>query len=353
MMNEKSISVWLKYILLAVLLIGIVFLVVEQIYTANTATELETVLFNILQFIFSLVFAWMLSKIVTETQFLESQKKFAIGAFRRIKEIERSLGRTYGYVENMEVNQKEPKTTKISVIKISLMNAQDLVKSSIADWSDIIGDEISIANEIRRLQILRNEKAESETDGRKEKTTDSIQTKKEIEKRIAELSKDLPAELQITIEESIEEDQVDKGVEFLASEWKKNKGLEFLAFWEPDDSFSKNVNEIKPGDTVFVARGFTEKRDGPLLVYDEKDEWIGVVYNLCSDIGCNYDDFISAMEEFYDRKLLPKFFAGIPLTAKVISIYEFDTEFERQHFTLFIDRIPEHPCVLETKSNNK
>ena len=75
--------------------LGIFSLIAAQVEYAKEATELAIALFNALQLLLSLGFAWILSGSVSQSHFQEMQKKFAMAAFRRIKEIERALLRLH------------------------------------------------------------------------------------------------------------------------------------------------------------------------------------------------------------------------------------------------------------------
>ena len=340
---------WGTYVVLIVLLLSTVGLVVVQVATANTATKVESTLFSVLQFIFSLAFAWILTKVVTEQQFVESQRKFAIGAFRRIREIERSLSRTQKYVTNAEGRMERTAGSDFAVIRAGLMNAQDAVRSSIADWADIIGDEIEVTNEIRRLKQMKAEAEDGspETDlgRREEKESTSIPIATNVEERIVRLTNELPAEMRVDLEEEEEEDGVTLAFDYFGDQWKENKALELYAFWEPGDSFKGNLDSVQVGTILFIARGMTEHRNGVLLVYDALGSWIAVVMNECAELGCDYDDFRLALERFYDRPLLPKSFGGTPLAATVVSIEDLDETLERRYFRLRVSKLPEHPCV--------
>lgn len=331
---------------LSVLIIGILGLVIAQVLTANTATKLETALFNVLQFLTSLAFALILSRIVTESSYLESQRKFAIGAFRRIKEIERSLARTNKFVVKARLEAENIDEGRLDTIRVSLMNAQDTVKSSIADWSDIIGNEIDVANEIQRLKELQEDVDESGVDKTPDRQSSQSHPSQSVSAKIAELSRELPPELRVAIDMK-DEDFMEDATNYLAEKWKEKRGIELTAFWEPRDSLKKNIDGIAEGDTVFIARGITEHRKGALLIYDVDDNWIGVVMNECAGVGCGYGDFVNVLEKFFGRPLLPRMFDGTPIAAVVTSIKQFDTEVERQYFTLFVDRLPEHECAYE------
>lgn len=351
MPNKSHRPHWGTYMVLVALLLGTVGLVVAQVVTANTATKVESALFSVLQFIFSLAFAWILTKVVTEQQFVESQRKFAIGAFRRIREIERSLNRTQKYVTNAEGRTERSQGSEFAVIRAGLMNAQDAVRSSIADWADIIGDEIEVTNEIRRLRQLKAEADEGNLEGdlgrRDEKGPAAASTDTDIDNQIVRLTSELPAEMRVALEEE-EVDGISLAFEYLGNQWKKNQALELSAFWEPGDSFKGNMDSVQLGATLFIARGMTEHRNGVLLVYNAQGNWIAVVLNECTEVGCDYDDFLYALERFYGRPLLPKSFGGTPLAAKVVAINDADEKREGRHFRLRVSKIPDHPCAQES-----
>lgn len=336
-MSQSKKTHWSTYATLATLLISCIALIFTQIFTANTATKLESTLFNIIQFSLSIAFSWILSKLITEQQFLESQKKFAIGAFRRIMEIERSLNRTQKYITTAKLSKASDLNSKLEAIDISIINAQDTVRSSIADWTDIIGDEIEVTNEVRRLKKTRSYQSEIDSD-LNQPTNDSLEIIRE--EQIEKLQSSLPAEIRVSLAEE-EKDPFEAGVEHLADIWSSRKTLELNGFWEKTDSFSASPATLKTGDTITIARGMTSHRNGVLLTYDKDDNWFGVILNPCVDIHVDYDTFVSAFETFYGRELLPTTFGGTPLKATILEIYELDGTTERQHFRVDIKALPD------------
>jgi hypothetical protein len=331
-MSEKK-THWSVYATLTLLLVSCLALIVTQVLTANTATKLESTLFNIIQFSLSIAFSWILSKLITEQQFLESQKKFAIGAFRRIMEIERSLSRTQKYVTNAKLSKPSDFSAKLEAIDISIVNAQDTVKSSIADWTDIIGDEIEVTNEVRRLKKTRNYQTEidSEINLPINDSSENIR-----EEKIEKLQNSLPAEIRVSLAEE-DKNPFEAGYEYLADICEEKKTLELTGFWDKSDSFTASPADLKRGDTVTVARGMTTSRNGVLLAYNDQDKWFGVITNPCADINVDYDSFVSVFEMFYEKEFLPKVFGGTPLKATVLEIFELDLELDRQYFRLEVN----------------
>jgi hypothetical protein len=333
---------WVMYVMLVGLLLATILLVIFQVSTANTATKTESALFSVLQFIFSLAFAWLLSRLVTEQQFIESQRKFAIGAFRRIREIERSLNRAQKYISSAEGRAGQEGHSDFAVVRAGLLNAQDAVRSSIADWADIIGDEIEVTNEIRRLKQLKSDADEAPVAvdlGRKDSQGgQSLESDIRLNSEIQRLTSALSAEMRADIEVN-ELNGVEGALYYLSDEWRKKRSLEFNAFWEPRDSFSGGLDEINVGSSVYIAKGIKKNRDTALLVYDSGGNWIAVVTNLCPN--CSYDDFITAVGDFYGSQLIPKSFGGDPLVATVIAMKEYDGEVGRRYFRIVMEVQPD------------
>lgn len=331
-------SAWQKGLIFVLTLGAIVAISVVQIVSVDSTTKTEATLFNLLQFFFSLFFAWFLSLYFGEAQFAASQKKFAIGAFRRIKEIERTINRTQKYVTYLERDENPITRAKIIAVNGGLDAMKDTVASSIADWSDIIGDEIEITRELNKLKNLRS----ADEEAHQKVSNDSIST--ENEAKISELKKALPAEL-VSEFEIDEEDRAKAALEALNDNYHENNKLVLSGFWESDGGFANNLSDISVGHRVFVAKGIAGQRTGALIVFNDKDEQVAVVTNACYVPGGSYDDFVDAIELFYDRTLIPKCFGGHPLTAIVESIEEYDHASERHHLTISIEQQPMHPST--------
>lgn len=327
-MERKTI----KNIFAIALFVGVIALAIAQISGAENVTKTELALFNILQLIFSIGFSWIISSYFSEAGFIESQKKFAIGAFRRIKEIERSISRAQTLL-NTDQNERDGKQLhRHQPVMISLMSAQDAVNSSIADWGDIIGDEIHLTKEISRLKGLRKSADKFE----KEYLDNLAKSKKEdedLDNEINELKSRLPASLRL---EEENKDKMYEMAEYYLNEEMDTTGKIILnGFWEKGDSFSGNLSNLSVGDTLYISRGFTENRRNVLLAYDKEDNWVGVITNKFlsyhDDIHMDYDSFVEFFEHCLDYVFIPKSFGGTPLPIKITGKGEIN-EKGCQHF---------------------
>jgi len=329
---------WQKGLILLIIVIFVIIFVTLQVNTATTATKIETTLFNTLQFIFSILFAWLLSAFIGESQFIESQRKFAIGAFRRIKEIERAINRTQKYVSYLEHDADELVKSKVTAVKGGLDAMQDTVRSSIADWSDIIGDEIQISNEINKLKKLRDNSDDIILNNEPAKLED-------VNEKIIQLIESLPTEIASDIE--FEDDTIIlESIESLAEQWMEDEQLVLDAFYDYNGKFTSDLTQLKIGDRLELARGMTESRMGALMLFNDDNKQIAVVMNHCTN-DCNYETFAKAFEEFYGKKLIPSILNGNPMTVEVIEIDEFDHESQRQNLSVLVEQQPKHHCVFE------
>jgi hypothetical protein len=305
-----------KLLVLGLLLVSAIVLVIIQALNAKTASRLEVSLISSLQFIFSIAFTWILSQVAFESSYKEKQKKFAIGAFRRIKEIERNVTRTQDYIEQSLRDENDHKSC-LKVAKSNLINAQDTINSSISDWADIIEDEIEISSQIDKLESGA------------ELVSASTEKNLSINPEIDELSKKLPPSLRI--KRSIFDDStksVKDSVIQLGKLILEDGYLELRAFWEPRDAFMKDFSGINVNDNVYVARGITNTRTGAILLYDEEGNSLAVVIN---GSGGKYENFADALDNIYDRTLRPKMFGGKPVQAEVIKVEDYDPKSERQY----------------------
>jgi hypothetical protein len=104
-------------------------------------TQRELLLINALQFVSTIWFGWVSSQIVSEQQFQEWQKRFALSAHRRIKEIEYSRERLLTRIRAKSFKDN-PITDELDAIQEIALSLRATARLSTADWADIIGEEI-------------------------------------------------------------------------------------------------------------------------------------------------------------------------------------------------------------------
>ncbi|PIF27012.1 hypothetical protein CLU88_1895 [Acidovorax sp. 56] len=327
----------LKFIAALACAFAVVFLLILQVATAENATKTETALFATLQFVFSIAVSWILTVLSSEKSFRESQKKFAIAAFRRIKEIERALGRAQRLVLSQKGQGAISNSSSAQAVMISLISAQDAVNSSVADWGDVIGDEIHITKEIEKLRSLRKTSDKFERD-----YLDNLRITEDvtdISPKINELKDALPPSLKLD-EDAEDETRFERAIEVLDNELQKKNALELEGFWESDDTFAADLRGLKKGETLYLARGFTSGRPNSLLAYTKENKWIAVITNIFIDheVNIGYDEFVDILESHLSLDLTPPQFGGkpVPVVIKDLRFIKYDDGEERQYVTVVL-----------------
>lgn len=274
------------HILFAILLgILIAAIVILQIVTCNTSTtKLETTLFSILQFLFSLAFTWILSSMILKGEFMTSQKKFAIAAYRRIKEVDKGVERLIERLRYKKETLPNDTTHELDVALEMATGIRETIKSSTADWADIIGEEVSVFEKIENIRDKQ-----------------SLLRQEAREKELKDLISSLPYELQIlTKEEPISHERVALGVNRLEKEKKERGYVDLYCFWNP--KFERKISDFSIGDrlnvsTIDAKEGYGS---GVILVKDESNKDVGVVTNRVTS-ELHYDEFRQALIQFVDK----------------------------------------------------
>lgn len=275
--------------------------VLLQVYKsgANT-TKVETTLFGILQFVFSIVFAWLIATTTSEREFVQSQKQFAIAAFRRIKEIEKGVQRLLLRVSEKQERVSGDILQELNVIREISIGINETIKSSIADWADIIGEELQTIQKIEEIQESREPTPSDVVPIEFEKRS-SIEGDKEIIKElrvtqdsISELISSLPSSLQAIAKPNVERwERIEEQVQLLRIEKREEGFIMLNGFYE--SGFERDIFEFSEGDTLFVGLGDApEKRLVALVVKDADNKSVGIITN---HLPLSYDEGIRAIIE--------------------------------------------------------
>lgn len=277
-----------------------------QIYFQNQeTTKLETTLFNILQFLLSLAFSVLLTKMTLKDEFQKSQKKFAISAFRRINEINMGLERLISRVRNQTKGATKETFQELEVINALALSVRGNIKSSIADWADIIGEEIELVQKIESLEgsnevLLEIPESQSET---RKPQIDNAPILKQLEEnnaQIDKLMKNLPASLKITTQQTQKKSNSISGIVSRLIKQKKDYGeLFFDGFWDP--SFPKNITELAIGSRLYVSIGDVGSRVAILMFKTDKNEPVGVLTNGSAN---KYFEWSEALFQLFGKSTL-------------------------------------------------
>ena len=303
----RGITPWFA-VLLAVLTAATIIL---RMTTSNAETTvLETSLFSILQFLFSIGFAWVLAQIVSRNEFIRSQRNFAVAAYRRIKEIEsgndRILSRT-NYQRKTISNQEALR--ELEVIRAIASGIQQSIKSSVADWGDVIGEEIETVEKIEEIATKQDRLFSTpsllEPSGQirpREQTGTILERLNETEKTLSILVSSLPHSLQLQLspfreESGLREGDIESQVQILAKQKEEKGYIELSGFWDP--SFERDIREFSVGNRLLVGVYTVGRRTDALIAKDDCGSSVGVITN---SLDLNYEEFTAVIIEYVGKR---------------------------------------------------
>jgi len=294
--NINHLENWAALILAVLTVISI--LVQILISTSRQLSPLETSLFSVLQFIFSLGFAWVLAKISFRSEFVRSQKQFAIAAFRRIKEIDMTVERVLFRI-NSQMKIADANTLKeLDVIFEIAKGIRQSIKSSIADWSDIIGEELATIEKIESLTFqeeIMSDKIKNEPLSNSEESKKILEILDQKQKEVTKLVETLPPSLQVETKKRRKSSSYELVTKELQKQVDENEFITVDGFWT--EGFQKDIKDFKIGDKLVVQQGDVEDRIGSMIAYDENGNSIGVILNG-SENSRNYADFFDILSSF-------------------------------------------------------
>lgn len=288
----------------ALCLLAVVTLVTQIIRCGAEMTTTETALFGILQFVFSIAFAWILSRASYKKEFEENQKKFAIAAYRRIREIEHTVSRLLTRIKSRRSGSSPEINQELDVLQEVTSSILTTSRSSISDWADIIGDEITIVEELEKLRQERSSYIEDADLRAFTLPTEGFSGIAPLKERldawnekVAELFERLPASLQV-----IERQEVPEGFSRMKTEmafWDElqdHKCIVLGGFWEPDTGLERDVREVDRNAVYTITRGGQiGSRSNPVVLKDSDGESIGIITN--KHWASDYETFAAA---FFD-----------------------------------------------------
>lgn len=300
--------------------------VLLQIYYANQqTTKLETTLFSVLQFVFSLGFAWILSRVEAKREFVESQRKFAIAAYRRINEIDGGVERVINRAKNQFKFVSKETAIELDVILAIATGVRCSIKSSIADWGDVIGEEIITMEKIEQLNdeqhfLHPNENEESPSlleELANEPIADEIPSEKE--NILNKLRETLPYSLQIITQKGLSRSNTTRSIiSSLEIEMLENGYIDLKGFW--DKSFQRDIWTFELEQNLQISIGAAGNRGNALIAKDDAGNTVGVITNLSDG---SYDLFKRAFMKFMNKK---------EIKAEIISISKKEDHGGRHYF---------------------
>lgn len=298
--KEKTVSPIELFVTIILGLLAIGAFIIQIVWTGDKTTSTETSLFNLLQFVITLGFAWFSTRAISKVEFEKSIKKFAISAYRRISDIEKMNHRLHKEIIEMMSLSPADDQNNLRVVEAIVYDTAQVVRSSIDDWGDVIGNELIALEKIRRLEHEKREiKSFSERIGVLSESNHDSKLEM-IENQLSELRSSLPSLLQITSKTQNELDQfsADTAAAWLVEKHIETDGLLLKVVAGSDYSFEPDPKKLNFNQKLFINKGSGERG---LEVFDKEGNILGRVLNL---LPLEYDQTAKALEVCYGSKQL-------------------------------------------------
>lgn len=241
---------------------------IEIFLSGETVTKTESALFGILQFVFSLAFAWFLSKESSQENFEKQQRRFAIAAFRRIKEIESQTMHLIARINKSMKGKDDDYLHGLDLAKSIAVSIKETTLSSKLDWADVIGDQIETLEKIENIQGDYHESGPSDSHEGDSETVDTVQYK------IEELKKSLSSELKLYAQ-----DRRHRETRKILLEELNSNGQIVL------HGFIDRAQKVRPLEKFFIGEELTVRlgdhgdRVATLGAYDKDGQYVGSFLN--------------------------------------------------------------------------
>lgn len=297
----------------ALALLAIVTLVTQILRCGAQTTQTETTLFGILQFVFSIGFAWVLARASCKREFQENQKHFAIAAYRRIREIEQGVSRLLVRIARQKASADEEDAQELDAIQEVARGIQATTTSSIADWADIIGDEIATVEKIERIRQEGGPPTDGLIQVALESSRDSAAKVNEMKSSLADslqkmnsLLETLPASLQPAARKERDEKEDEGRTELLIwDEIHDHGSIVMTGFWSPEAGYKldQDIRQCDPAQPFVVELEYRDGERGPLVLKDQQGHAVGRITNKYS--VSSYDTFAKALFDVIGAGRIP------------------------------------------------
>jgi hypothetical protein len=275
-----------------VLALAVLLWQVLRVSSQPHTTETEALLFNILQFVLTVLFSWLSTRALSQLEFEQSLKRFAISAYRRVADIERMVGRLQSEIKGMISDAPKNETLNLRIVEAIVSDTTQVVRSSISDWGDVIGDELLAIEKIKRLEREKAELRKAEPSERSGLEIDKA--RQQIEKSIAAIASKLPARLRLEAgTQRDDEYSVWRASRKLAIRHEREGGLLMTAVRGGKNYPHEGTLDGMASGTPLEAR---KTQDGSMDVVDDKGNALG---RLLNETELQYDPFVAALDLCY------------------------------------------------------
>lgn len=170
-------------------------LFVAEVSIPNPSAR-EVSLFGALEFIVAIIVGWLVQRIAAREEFSKSLRGYAISAYRRISDIQKSVERFRSEIARMRHAYPSDRAHELDMLSALADEMSNTVRSSSYDWADIIGDELE---KIRRVETLESELRSAVMRSPSQPDADTNARLADLRKELDALRADLPILVQSSI----------------------------------------------------------------------------------------------------------------------------------------------------------
>jgi hypothetical protein len=188
-------------------------------------------------------------------EFEEGQRTFAVAAYRRICEIDMSASRLINRIRARTTHEDSVVLSELNTLLAVALGIRQTARSSIADWADVIGEEIAAMEQIEEIKDEHDATL----------TRHSVQDRKLAmlpllswpHWRVSWSCWQPSCRLRYVCWRASDPNEPHKGWRrangWLEDRLKHDGFLELGGFWEPNEGFERGPEGIAAGDRLKVA----------------------------------------------------------------------------------------------------
>ena len=288
----------------------------------------ETTLFSILEFLLTLGFGWFSTRAISRAEFESSLKQFAISAYRRIADIETMLTRLQSQTRQV-VGAEPGLEPHLRAIDAVVGDMSQLVRSSIADWTDVVGEELLTREQLARLEQER-------VDLRFELSTQNARPDAEsrlrrVNQELSYLRNRLSRQLKPFLSRQPGKADDRRIAEWIAREHRRQNG--FTLTIVTGDLYSQERHHARLGEGEILR--LIRAKEHPARAIDAVDANSAVIGRMQNLSPLSYEDFVAGLDLCY---------GGFPLSTRVVVVRE--AEQREDGYYCWIDvKVARHPAI--------
>jgi hypothetical protein len=196
-------------------------------------------------------------------------------------------------VQEMLANAPKSESGNLRIINAIVSDATQLVRSSISDWGDVIGEELLAIERIKRLEYEKERLLEDQ--GSAKRDPEARAAEKVIEDAIETIQRTLPPRLRLEAESEGRLPKSSKRVAaWLARRHRDEGGLRMVVVTGDNYLSERDPKTLREGEILTSDKD----RYGGMDVRDEAGLGVGRLMNLTP---VPYDAFVAGMKACYDN----------------------------------------------------